>query len=162
MKTPTRAVTAVEKKPSLPFQDLPLPKSREELTPQEISLEVKTWLERSRGFLEGNRFDEALQAAEQAFLFDPENLEASRLVDEIKLKAREEGAEESVFLQQLYQEEIEGRIRHYSEEADAWMKAGRWGAARMAVEKILFLDPDNFEGQRLLAVLEARKKSDAR
>ncbi len=131
-----------------------LTKIPEELDSQEKSLAVKTWLERGQGFLQMNRFDEALQAAEQVFLLDPGNLEASRLVDEIKKNAREQGKEESVFVQSLYQEEIDRRIERYKEQASAALESHHYASARLAVEKLLVLDPKNRDGQRLLQALE--------
>ena len=131
----------------------------EELSSQEKRLQVKTWLERAQGFLEINQFDEALLAAEQVFLLDPENPEASRWVDEIKDKARKQGQEESLFLKDLYTQEIHLRIQRYTQQAETWLREGRWGAARLAIEKILFLDPKNRSGHRLLALLDAKEKT---
>jgi hypothetical protein len=139
---------------SVPGEALP-----EELGAEEKALAVKTWLERSQGFLQVNRLEEALQAAEQVFLLDPGNLEASRLVDEIKNRSREQGKEDSAFLQSLYQEEVERRIMRYTEEAQTSLDSRRFASARLAIEKILLLDPENREGERLLRALEQAEKA---
>jgi Tfp pilus assembly protein PilF len=131
----------------------------EELTAQEKKLQIKTWLERSQGFLQVNEFDQALLASEQVFRLDPGNPDASRLIDEIKAKARAQGKEEGLFLQDLYQQEIETRIKRYGEEAKAWFEANRSGAARLAAEKVLILDPKNAEAQKLLALLDQREET---
>ena len=128
--------------------------SPEDLLPKEKKLQIKTWLERSQTYLQINQFDEALLAAEKVFRLDPENREASRLIDQIKEEARKQGKDESLFLQDLYQEEIQTRIRHYQEQAESWLKAGKPGAARLALEKILIFDPNNSRARRLLASLE--------
>ena len=125
----------------------------EELDSREKEIQTKTWLERSRAFLEINQFEDALLAAERVFQFDPENSEASRLIDEIKEKARKQGKEDSLFLQSLYQEEVEKRIQRYTKQAESWLQDKKWGAARLAIEKILLLDPENEKGRRLLAML---------
>lgn len=128
----------------------------EEVPSSRKSLQIKTWLERSRGFLEVGEFDEALQAAERVFQLDPENPEASRLVDEIQEKAREEGREEDRILQEVYQQEIDARIQRYTQQAEADIRERRWGAARFAIEKLLTLDPKNAKGRKLLAILEKK------
>ena len=137
---------------------LPTDKTPEEFTSKEKKLQIKTWLERSQEFLRLNQFDEALLAAEQVFQLDPGNSEASRLVDQIKGTARTQGRDESFFLQNLYDEEIQNRIQKYHQQAEEWMKAGRFGAARLALEKILILDPKDKKAQRLLLVLERKEE----
>lgn len=131
----------------------------EELSSQEKRQQMKTWLERAQGFLEVNQFDEALLAAEQVFQLDPENPEASHLIDEIQEKARRQGHEEGLFLKSLYQQEIHSRINRYTQQAEAWIREERWGAARLAVEKILLLDPENRVGLRLSSLLDKKEKA---
>lgn len=126
----------------------------EEMTAEEKRLAIKTWLERSQGFLYVNQFAESLHAAEQVFLLDPQNLEASRLVDEIQRKAREQGKEESLFVRSLYQEEVQRRVQRYRQEAEAALEKHHYSAARLAVEKLLLLDPNDREGEKLLKAIE--------
>lgn len=126
----------------------------EELSSQEKKEQAKTWLERAEGFLDAHQFDEALFAAEQVFQLDSENPEASRLIDEIKERARKEEREESLFVKSLYQEEIHSRIQRYTREAETAFREKRRGEARLTTEKILLLDPKNAKGKRLLARLE--------
>ena len=133
---------------------LDLGKSPEELTDGEKKLQIKTWLERSQGFLEVNELDQALLAAEQIFQLDPDNLEASRQVDQIKQKARHLGKREDQFLQDLYEDEVQNRIERYQAQAEEWIQENRLGAARLAVEKILILEPGNKEAKRLAAELD--------
>lgn len=133
--------------------------SPETLDFQQKTLQIKTWLERSREFLQAQAYEESLHAAERVFQLDPENREASRLIDEIKLKARQQGKDESFFLQDLYQEEMETRIRRYVRQAEGWIAEGKWGAARLTLQKILILDPKNPQGNRLWSLLEQREKN---
>lgn len=131
----------------------------EELTSEKKSLQMKTWLERARGFLEINQLKEAQWAAEQVFQLDPENLEASRLMDEIKERAQKQGQGEELFLDELYNQEITSRVQAYVQQAEERIQKKQWAAARFAVEKILLLDPQNPEGERLSAVLSEKEKT---
>ena len=129
-------------------------KAPEELKASEKSLQVKTLLERSRSLLEMNLLKEANDTAEEAIQLDPDNLEASRLLDEIKEKAQKLGREESLFLKNLYDEEVTSRIEKYVRQAEQSVKEKRWGAARLAVEKILLLDSRNSVAKKLLAEID--------
>ena len=44
-------------------------------------------------------------------------------------------------MQRRYEEEIEIRVERYREQAQVWKEEGRLGAAKMAVQKILLLEP---------------------
>lgn len=131
----------------------------EELSPSIKNLQIKTWLERSRSLIQIQEWDQARQAAEQVFRLDPENREASRLIDEIKEKLRKQGKKEGLFVQDLYQEEADSRIQRYLGQAEDGLAKDRWGAARLAVEKVLILDPKNARGRKLLALLEKKEKA---
>lgn len=131
----------------------------ETLSNPEKSLQVKTWLERSRSYLELEQYEEARQAAGEVFRLDPQNVQASRLMDKINLTARERGGEDQAFLDRLYQEEMEARMRRYAQEAELGIREKRWGAAEFAIEKLLLLDPQNADGHRLLAVLEEQRSN---
>lgn len=130
----------------------------EEKSTKEKNLEVKIWLERSKELLRMNEFDESLKATEYIFRLDPDNLEASKLVDEIKEKARRQGKDEILFMDRVYQQETERRIQQYLKRAEESIQTERWGAARFVVEKILILDPKNAEGQRLLTALNRKEE----
>ena len=99
----------------------------EELKSDEKKLQIKTLLERSRTLLDMNLLKEANDTAEEALQLDPENLEASHLIDSVKDKAQKHGREESLFLQQLYGEEIDSRIEKYTQQADAWVAKKKMG-----------------------------------
>lgn len=137
--------------------------SQKDTTPEELpsddkKLKVKTLLERSNTLFEMNLLKEANDTAEEALQLDPDNLEASRLLDAVKARAQKQGREESLFLQELYEEETHSRIDNYNEQAETWMAQGKWGAARIALEKVLMLDPKNEKAKKLLN--EAEKQGD--
>lgn len=132
----------------------------EEYTKQEKQDAIKTWLERSASYLEIKQYDEALLAAEKVFLYDPNSIEASTLVDRIRQKAIREGKGESLFLKQMYQKEMHEKINLYLEQAHTWLSQGRTGAAQLALEKTLLLDPENPEALRLYESLKRTAKTD--
>lgn len=131
----------------------------EEYTPNEKDDLAKTWLERSKSYLSFKQYDEALLAAEKVFLYDPTNTQASKLVDEIKKRAYDEGKGDSLILKQMYQTEIRGRIRRYHRQAKQYIKNGQWGAARITVEKTLLLAPDDPEALKLYQQIKDHNKA---
>ena len=126
-----------------------IPQAVEEMNADEKSMEVKTWLERSRALFSRNDYDLALFAAEKVFLYDADNRQASELIDEIKEKALKEGKADMLFLNKMYKEEIADRLEKYRNEAKALAGEGRFGQARFTVEKILLLEPDDPKALRL-------------
>lgn len=133
----------------------PLP---EETSSLQRRLHTKTLLERSRSLLEQGELEEALRNAEEVFRYDAGNTEASHLIDNIRERAKKEAREEQLFLEQLYQEEIDARIKRYLEEAKYSMDRKKWGPARLALEKVLLLEPTHREGKQLLSLLEQRER----
>ncbi|MBI3306623.1 MAG: hypothetical protein HYZ84_02285 [Candidatus Omnitrophica bacterium] len=134
------------------------PKAIEEFTKNEKLDEAKIWLDRSKTLLSIRQYGEALLAAEKVFLYDPENSEASRLIDEIKQKAHREGKSDLLFLKHNAEDEIRGRVETYRKQARQWVADGKWGAARLAVEKILLLVPEDKEALRLYEQIRTHKK----
>ena len=80
------------------------------------------------------------------------------MIDEIKRSAIREGKQESIILKKMHQEEIGIRIKTYTEQAQKWLAAGQVGAARLAVEKILLLDPENPTALKMYDEIKARGK----
>ena len=123
--------------------------SVEDMAKDEKQAEAKTWLERSQSLMDIGLYEQAYSSAEKVFLYDPENHEASSLLDRIREKAFKNGKGQMLSLERVRQEEIQERIKNYRKEAEEWISQGRWGAARLAVEKILLLTPEDPEGLRL-------------
>ncbi len=134
-------------------------KADEEFTDEEKSEAVKTWLERSQALFNVRQYEEAVLAAEKVFIYDSQNLKASQLIDKIKRKASDEGRAESVAMRQMYEGEIQDRIARYREQSKQWMESGQWGAARLAVEKILLLEPEDREALALYEKIKEHRKS---
>ena len=130
----------------------------EEFTDDEKSTEIETWLERSRFLFEVGRYDQALSAAEKVFLFDSQNGEASRLMDEIRSKAIQEGRHSALIHSELVQTEIKDRVERYQTQANEAFSEGRLGEARFAVDKLLLIDPENESGLLLRDRLREKLK----
>ena len=133
-------------------------KAPEEFTLEEKQDAVKTWMERSDALVVAGEYEQALLAAERVFLYEPDHVGASQLIDRIKKEAREMGRAESLILQQRYKEEIDIRVERYREQAKEWMNNGRFGMARLAVEKILLLAPKDREATRLYEAIKAQQR----
>lgn len=137
-------------------------KAPEELIPEERAQQVKTWVERAEAFYAHNQYEQALLAAEKVFLYDSDNQQASRLIDQIRQAALRDGKGEVLILKQMAQDEIRDRVGRYRTQAKAWMQAGQWGAARLAVEKILLLSPQDPEALKLYEQIKAHRKLNQR
>ncbi|MBN1689379.1 MAG: hypothetical protein JW893_09770 [Candidatus Omnitrophica bacterium] len=128
----------------------------DDMEDSERALVVKTWLERSRSLMEIQQYEEALAAAEEIFIYDPDSHEASRLVDEIRRKAINEGKRDGKIVYQMKHEEVVKRIDRYRQEAESSFEAGYWHSAKLAVEKILLLMPGDSEAQKLHKEIQAQ------
>jgi Tfp pilus assembly protein PilF len=128
-----------------------LPQAIEEMSADDKSDEIKTWLERSRSLFEANQYDLALFAAEKVFLYDADNSTASELIDRIKAKALKEGKADSLFVHKMYKEEIADRLEQSRVQAEELVNQGKLGQAQFTAEKVLMLEP---EDPKALAILQ--------
>lgn len=135
--------------------------AKEELPADAKEEEVKTWLERAQSLMALKRYNEAVLAVEKAFSYDPENRKASKLMDEIKTRALRDGEQEVLVRQEVARGEIKDRVDVYVEQAQEYIKAGRWGGARMTVDKILLLQPDNKRALKLQKKIIAHNEKTA-
>ena len=58
---------------------------------------------------------------------------------------------------QIVHGEVEQRVREYHKQAQIWLNQGRTGAARLAVEKILLLSPEDKDALELYEKIRASK-----
>ena len=141
------------------YKELFESKAPEELTGDQQSSEVQAWLERSRSLLQIQEYDEALTAAEKVFSYDAENLEASRLIDEIRKIAMKDGQAEVLVRNKMAREESNERVGAYLIQARKAIQAGRVGEARLTLNKILLLEPENREALEMRSQLESKSKA---
>lgn len=122
----------------------------EEWNSEDKKTQAKTWLERSQELLRRAEYEQAYDAAEQVFTYDPQNLEASELMDKIRKQAEQEGKSQKIFVKEMYQSEAKTRIEEYKEQARILIEEGQWGKARLTAEKIMLLDPKDRDAAKLL------------
>ncbi|HLD50514.1 MAG TPA: hypothetical protein VJC08_04880 [bacterium] len=144
------------------YKELFESKVPEELTGDEQSSEVQALLERSRSLLQIEEYDEALTAAEKVFSYEPENAEASRLIDEIRKTAMKDGQAEVLVRNKIAREESRERVGAYLLEARKGLQTGRVGAAGLALNKILLLDPENEEALKMRSQLNEHAAYEAK
>ena len=120
--------------------------------------ETKTWLERGKVLLDLKRYDEAAMAVEKIFTYDPMNEQASRLMDNVREHALKDGKQELLVRHQMYAAEAKDRVALYLQQARESILQKRWGAARMAVDKILLLEPSNKKALKLQRQIESDQK----
>ena len=124
-------------------------------------VEIKNWLERSRTLLYQRQYDLALFAAEKVFIYDANNHEASRLIDNIKNEAVKNGKAESLFLSKMYKEEISERVGKYRGEAQTLMNEDKNQQAQFTLQKILLLEPEDPESLKMFRELQKKQKKAA-
>ena len=121
----------------------------EEFSKDQKSEEIRTWIERGNALFEAGEYDEATLATEKVFQYDPGNQEASELLDEIRNRAIAEGQEQALIQGRVVRGEVETRVAEYHRQAEDWVRQKRWGAARLTVDKILLLSPEDGEALKL-------------
>jgi len=132
-------------------------RSEAEVLNETSQIEVKNWLERSRTLLRQRQYDLALFAAEKVFIYEPNNREASFLIDDIKDEAIKNGKSESLFLSKMYQEEISERVKKYRMEAQALADENKDDQAKFTLQKILLLEPEDPEALSLMKSLQRKE-----
>lgn len=127
----------------------------EELPRDAKQEEIRTWLERGKTLMELKRYEEALLATERVFAYDPQNMQASRLSDEIRSRAVKAGKQQMLIEREIYKEQVTEKVGSYTKKARFWINQNRWGAAKLAVDKTLLLQPFNKEALQLQKEIEA-------
>ncbi|MFA7000763.1 MAG: hypothetical protein WC352_01270 [Candidatus Omnitrophota bacterium] len=134
------------------FADQP----REEMSSSQSADQAAVWLDRAQTLLGLGEYEQALDAAENVFLFDPENTAASRLIDRIRKDASSSDKQGRRVWDDVARSEMDFRVQHYRKSARADAARGQWGAARFAVDKILILIPDDEEALALRREIEQK------
>ena len=116
-------------------------------------------IERSRTFLGLREYEEALNAAEKIFSYDPLNSEASALIDEIRQSALKDGKAEVLVRNKMAKDEGDERIGIYLVQARTALAKNRMGEARLTVDKILLLEPENKEALEMRRQIENKLKA---
>lgn len=121
----------------------------EDLSQKQNEEEIKTLLERARSLAALGELEPAIQTAEGVFLYDPMNKEASQLIDKIRGRALSEDRSFENFRAEVREAEVDDRVEHYRNEAKAAFQKGEMGRARLYLEKVLLLSPEDSEAHKL-------------
>ncbi len=121
----------------------------DEFTEEEKSKQIAELFEFGDKLVDSKKYDFAIAAYEQIFMLDPENRKASAKLDLVRKMMSEEYKHESGIVKQVYDAEAEERIRNYWVQVRDYLQQEKFGQARFALEKILLLDPENKEAQKL-------------
>lgn len=129
----------------------------EEMTRDESHDQASVWFERSQTFLNLGEYQQALDAAEMVFLFEPESVRASRQIDKIQKNAKEAEKQGKRVWSAVNQDEINFRVAGYRKSARSSLARGQIGAAEFSVDKILILLPEDPEALQLKREIEKRR-----
>lgn len=133
------------------------PRVSEEMSDKDQKELAKIWLDKARLFADVKQYDKAVESAEQVFLHDPNNKEASRFIDQIKKAAYQQGQGEVQIVKSMMHDEITERVKNYKDEAVEFLNRDQLGPAYMAVQKILLLDSEDKEAQHLAQIIEDKR-----
>lgn len=128
-----------------------------EYTKEERRKYAQELLDLGDELFEQKNYDYALSAYEQVFLFEPENQKASAKIDILRKQMKKEGKDETGILKGVYEEEAKERARTYWTQLQEYLKQEKYGQARLALEKILLLDPLNEQAQKLYEELKQKQ-----
>jgi tetratricopeptide (TPR) repeat protein len=129
----------------------------EEMTRDESRDQADVWFERSQTFLSLGEYQQAIDAAETIFLFEPESVRASQQLDRIRKKAEEAEKQGKHVWTAVNQDEINFRVENYRKSARSNFAKGQLGAAQFSVDKILILMPEDGEALQIKREIEKRK-----
>ena len=136
-------------------------KAIEELNDEERRQMVIEYLKEGDRYFDQKDYDASGAAYEQVFLLEPQNVIASERIDRLKKQMLKEGKSETALIGRVYGTEIEARTRFYWTQASRLLKEGKKGQARLALEKLLLLDPLHKEARRMYEEIKKADLEDA-
>ena len=131
-------------------------KLAEEYTEEEKKRYTVELLALGDELFENKNYEYAMAAYEQVFLFDPDNVKASAKLDQLKKQMGREKRDETGIVKEVYDEEARERARTFWNQAMDYLKQEKYAQARFTLEKILLLDPENQEAQKLYEDLKKK------
>lgn len=131
----------------------------EELTASEKKEMIESFLREGDELLDSKEYDAANASYERVFILDPHNMEASKRIDRLKKQMLDEGKSETELVTHVYDAEIEARVHYYWNRANKLVEQKKWGEARLTLEKILLLDPEHSEAQKLYKEVKPKASS---
>ena len=132
----------------LVFADASSPTVLEELSPEEKQTMIQELLREGDQYRIQKSYNLANAAYEEVFTLEPNHPIASRRIDELKKQMLREGKHETQIVEGMYGGEINMRTQQYRAQADAFLKEGKLGQARLTLQKLLLLDPLDDQAQK--------------
>lgn len=120
-----------------------------DMTQREKQDAIQTLNERAEEYLRSGKYAEAAEMAQEVFQYEPGNSRASKMMDKITDAEGKEAEREDGLLRGVYRDEMTERMEVYRREARRAMDNERYGQARFAIEKMLLLEPNDPEANRL-------------
>ena len=136
------------------------PKLTEELSVSEKQAMIKELLIEGDRYVQERNYNLANAAYESIFLLEPEHTGASQKIDKLKKQMLKEGKTETELVTRVYDSEIDMRVKTYLAQAKEYMASGQLGRARLALQKLLLINPVHQEGQTLYKQLNQELAED--
>jgi len=124
-----------------------------EMSAREKKDAIQTLNERAEEYLSAGKYAEAAETAQEVFNYDPGNSRASKTIDKITGAQGKEAEREGGLLREMYRDEMTERMEVYRREARRAIDARRYGQARFSLEKMLLLEPNDPEANRLYSMV---------
>jgi hypothetical protein len=125
------------------------PKVTEELSDSEKQSMIRELLAEGDRYADEKNYNLANAAYESIFLLDHEHEGASERIDRLKKRMLKEGKSETDLVTRVYDSEIDMRVRTYLKQAKEFMETGRVGQSRLALQKLLLINPLHEEAEKL-------------
>lgn len=127
----------------------------EELTPAEKQSMIQELMAEGDRYADEKNYNLANAAYESVFLLDANHQGASDRIDRLKKRMMKEGKSETDLVTRIYDSEIDIRVRTYLKQAKELMESGKLGQARLALQKLLLINPLHDEAAKLYRKLES-------
>lgn len=127
----------------------------EELTPAEKQSMIQELMAEGDRYVDEKNYNLANAAYESIFLLDANHQGASERIDRLKKRMMKEGKSETDLVTRVYDSEIDMRVRTYLKQAKEFMENGKLGQARLALQKLLLINPLHDEAAKLYRELES-------
>ena len=134
-------------------------KLTEELKPSEKQGMIKELIAEGDRYSTEKNYNLASAAYESVFLLDPTNQNASDRIDRLKKRMMKEGKSETDLVGRVYDSEIDIRVRTYLKQAKEFIADGKPGQARLALQKLLLINPLHEEAEKLYEKLNQEREA---
>ena len=121
----------------------------EEMSPEEKTKMVNQLIDEGDRLTKQKDYNVANATYESIFLIDAGNVEASKRIDQLKKIMVKEGVSETQLVTQVYDVEIDIRVKNYLKQAKDLMKQGKLAQARFNLQKLLLINPLHAEANKL-------------